>query len=376
MNLAIKAAPTPRAAPGANASQPSPAEAGANAAPFADALKAELDQSVETPAETAASTQPDANAAVPAAGAQPDGETLPAGGNALPPFPAIAAIVAPATAPPADATAPIAASPGEAVEAAISAAAPAVTQLPDAPAAATRTATGQTAANDPRLPSAAQAIASAQSSSNAVASDPQTLSAIPSDPSPADSLLASVSESLASARTVAAGAPATEAQTIAPTFSHALASAATRAESSQSSVPTPTLAVPLHQPGWDRALGERVVWQVNQSLPSAQLTLNPPELGPLEVHIQLEQNEARVTFISAHGTVRDAVESALPRLREMLADAGLQLTDANVSSQSFAQSQRSARDAAAFGANTSSPVSEEQTAHVTRIDRGLVDLYA
>lgn len=82
--------------------------------------------------------------------------------------------------------------------------------------------------------------------------------------------------------------------------------------------------------GWDRALGQRVVWMVGQGEQSASLTLNPPDLGPLQVVLTVSSTQASADFSAAQPEVRQALQDALPRLREMLADAGISLGQANV----------------------------------------------
>lgn len=93
--------------------------------------------------------------------------------------------------------------------------------------------------------------------------------------------------------------------------------------------PTP-VPVPPDHPQWGQAFGERVVWLVNQHATSAQLSLNPPDLGRLDVRINLDQDQARVLFATPHESVREAIEAAVPRLREMLADSGVQLLDVGI----------------------------------------------
>lgn len=125
----------------------------------------------------------------------------------------------------------------------------------------------------------------------------------------------------------------------APTLHAATPSdAAALASGSLSSAPSPTASssaapapLPLHQPGFQQGLADRVVWMLNQQLPSAELRLNPAELGPLEVRVAVKDGEASVNFISAHGSVREAVQAALPQLRDMLAQQGIQLTQVNIS---------------------------------------------
>jgi len=92
-------------------------------------------------------------------------------------------------------------------------------------------------------------------------------------------------------------------------------------------------------PGWDAALGQKVAWLVNQRHQVAEMQLNPPNLGPLEVKITIANDQASALFVSHHAAVRDAIEAALPRLREMLAENGIMLGNAQVSAESFPREQ-------------------------------------
>ncbi len=103
-----------------------------------------------------------------------------------------------------------------------------------------------------------------------------------------------------------------------------------------------SIAMPLHQSGWDNAMGERVVWMARSNIQQAQIQLNPRELGPIEVKISMQNDQTHVNFVAHHATTRDAIEAALPRLREMLGEQGLNLGQADVSQHSFGDSQRQA----------------------------------
>jgi flagellar hook-length control protein FliK len=78
------------------------------------------------------------------------------------------------------------------------------------------------------------------------------------------------------------------------------------------------------------ALADRVQWMVDQHLGSAKLKLNPPHLGALDVSIRVGDDGTYVHFTSPHAGARDALEAALPRLRELLGAAGLELSGASV----------------------------------------------
>jgi hypothetical protein len=106
-----------------------------------------------------------------------------------------------------------------------------------------------------------------------------------------------------------------------------------------SALPSVSVQVPLQQANWDQALGERIQWLMGQRLQGAQIKLNPAHLGPMEVRIQMQHDQASIQFTSAHAVVRDALEAALPRLRDMFESAGVQLVNVDVSGQSHAHQQ-------------------------------------
>ncbi len=82
--------------------------------------------------------------------------------------------------------------------------------------------------------------------------------------------------------------------------------------------------------GWDQAVGQKVVWMAAGAQSSASLTLNPPDLGPLQVALSVVNNQATISFTAAQPEVRQALEAALPKLREMLDDAGIRMGQTSV----------------------------------------------
>lgn len=82
---------------------------------------------------------------------------------------------------------------------------------------------------------------------------------------------------------------------------------------------------------WDNQVSQKVVWMVGGADQSATLTLNPPDLGPVQVVLNVNNDQATVAFSSATPEVREALENAMPRLREMLSDAGVTLGESSVS---------------------------------------------
>ncbi|MFH6601542.1 flagellar hook-length control protein FliK [Ectopseudomonas khazarica] len=97
----------------------------------------------------------------------------------------------------------------------------------------------------------------------------------------------------------------------------------------------PGQPVAMQQAGWSEAVVDRVMWLSSQNLKSAEIQLDPADLGRLEVRVHMTQDQAQVTFASPNAGVRDALEGQMHRLREMFAQQGMNLADANVSDQSL-----------------------------------------
>jgi flagellar hook-length control protein FliK len=88
---------------------------------------------------------------------------------------------------------------------------------------------------------------------------------------------------------------------------------------------------------WGKALGQQMVHMGKAGEHVAELQLNPPGLGPLKVTLSMNDNQVQALFVSAHSSVRAAVEAALPQLRNTLADSGISLGNTSVNSGSQQQ---------------------------------------
>ena len=104
-------------------------------------------------------------------------------------------------------------------------------------------------------------------------------------------------------------------------------------ESGPMTLPSAKVQVPVGQQGWDKAVGQQLALFVSQDVSAAKLRLNPQHLGPMEMQINVDGDKANVSFLSQHTVVREALESSVPRLREMLAESGLNLVNVNISQQ-------------------------------------------
>jgi len=98
------------------------------------------------------------------------------------------------------------------------------------------------------------------------------------------------------------------------------------------------IVTPVGNQHWETAIGNSLVIMSGAQQNRAELVLTPPQFGRIEVSISMKGDEATAFFISANPAVRDALESALPRLREVLAEAGITLGQTQVGAESQGQS--------------------------------------
>ena len=140
------------------------------------------------------------------------------------------------------------------------------------------------------------------------------------------------------------------------------------------------ITIPPHHPGWNNAVSDRVQWMIGNNIQTAEIRLDPPELGSLEVKIQVNKDQTTVMFSAPSQQVRDVLEAAVPRLREMMSDMGLSLGDVGVSQESFKQSQETHEQNNSVTAGQG----EEDIDNMTMVDNavvkksssGILDMYA
>ncbi|QYZ68103.1 MAG: flagellar hook-length control protein FliK [Gammaproteobacteria bacterium (ex Lamellibrachia satsuma)] len=139
--------------------------------------------------------------------------------------------------------------------------------------------------------------------------------------------------------------------------------------------------VPVSQPGWDQAVGERIQWMLGRNIQSAEVKLTPPNMGPMEIRISVQNDQASVSFIAQQPLTREALEAAIPRLRDMLGEANLNLANVDVGQRESQDAQPGAEErgrgegVGIGGEPANLPESGEPQA-TRRISNGLVDDYA
>jgi len=142
---------------------------------------------------------------------------------------------------------------------------------------------------------------------------------------------------------------------------------------------------------WDNQVSQRIVYMIGKEQ-AATLTLNPPDLGPVQVVLNVSNDQATVAFSSQQLEVRQALENAIPRLREMMSESGIALGNATVDAGAANQQGSQNNERRAEGGNGNgggnglagtgqgevavNEVAPRSTRTVALGDRGMVDLFA
>ena len=132
---------------------------------------------------------------------------------------------------------------------------------------------------------------------------------------------------------------------------------------------------------WAPALGSRIVTMVADNIQQAEIHLDPPELGSMEIKMQLNQEQTSIQVQVQSPQVRDVLEANAQRLRDALAEQGLELAGFDVSQQQSESGQGGQQQDAPAGdsGNTDTLMAAEESGAATvtvRQSDGLLDAYA
>ncbi|MGE0115370.1 MAG: flagellar hook-length control protein FliK [Steroidobacteraceae bacterium] len=128
---------------------------------------------------------------------------------------------------------------------------------------------------------------------------------------------------------------------------------------------------------WATELGHKLTLLASKDTQSATLYMTPADLGPVQVRIDLHQDQASVWFTAEHADTRSALEQSLPRLRELFTAQGMSLTDAGVFGDRSRQQADARPTANQFASSKyAGDDSMEDTSMVRTISLGLLDAYA
>ncbi|MGJ8581668.1 MAG: flagellar hook-length control protein FliK, partial [Psychromonas sp.] len=90
----------------------------------------------------------------------------------------------------------------------------------------------------------------------------------------------------------------------------------------------------IHSKQAAQIMGERVMMMLSEGKQEVQIRLDPAELGSMFIKVQVQQDQVQLHIQTQAGLSKDIIDQNMPRLREQLAQQGIQLSEANVEQQS------------------------------------------
>ena len=78
------------------------------------------------------------------------------------------------------------------------------------------------------------------------------------------------------------------------------------------------------------ALGQRLAAQIARGDWNVELTLKPQDLGNIEIKLDMKQGNLEASFNASEAMTRDLIVDGLPRLKETLAQSGMEVAQVNV----------------------------------------------
>lgn len=117
--------------------------------------------------------------------------------------------------------------------------------------------------------------------------------------------------------------------------------------------------VNIFKPEGQQQLTEKVRWMVNSRNISAEIRLDPPDLGGMNIKVNLSGDSASVSFVVQSQQAREALDQATPRLREMLEEQGIELGQSSVEQESGGRDGQSEQGSLANNSNASSNLAQQ-----------------
>ncbi len=86
----------------------------------------------------------------------------------------------------------------------------------------------------------------------------------------------------------------------------------------------------LQEPSAAIQLKDRVMYQLNQKIQTAEVKITPEDLGTVQIKVNLQQEQLSVQFVVQQANAKELLEQQMPKLKELLQQQGLQLSESQV----------------------------------------------
>ncbi len=141
-----------------------------------------------------------------------------------------------------------------------------------------------------------------------------------------------------------------------------------------------TLTSPINSSSWGNEFSDRVRWMVSSNIKQAEMTLNPKNMGKIEINLSIQNDQSTIHFNVQNPHVKDLVDASIVRLRELFDQVGLASLDVDVNLSQSSDSDPKYYQPREQAHNPDDVVNEQVSiineGHIQAKPSGLIDMYA
>ncbi|MFK5985474.1 MAG: flagellar hook-length control protein FliK [Pseudomonadota bacterium] len=98
-----------------------------------------------------------------------------------------------------------------------------------------------------------------------------------------------------------------------------------------------SIKTPVMDKQWNVDFNNNISLMAKSGGGNANIVLNPAHLGPIEASIRVVNDVATIQITATHITTRDALDAAIPRLKDMLEEQGFSQVNVDISDKNFSR---------------------------------------
>ena len=112
------------------------------------------------------------------------------------------------------------------------------------------------------------------------------------------------------------------------TASSVASTSGSSASASASAVVSLPVQPNIQSSAWSQVMNSRVVWMAKEGIQVTEMKMNRVIIGPVEVKLHVQNEQASGTFLAQHSMTSVALEQALPKIRVIFAVNGMYIPHA------------------------------------------------
>jgi flagellar hook-length control protein FliK len=140
-----------------------------------------------------------------------------------------------------------------------------------------------------------------------------------------------------------------------------------------------TANLSLLEPNAASQIKDRLMYQLNNKIQTAEVKITPEDLGSVQIKVNLQQEQLSVQFVVQQANAKELLEQQMPKLKELLQQQGLQLTEGQVEQRHANERRGNGEEKSGHRGYSATAEAEVELAHVATVKKQsdrMVDYYA